>query len=221
MQLPNGLSELQFRSIEKAMQAERLGRYMAASNKDKALAFEIYIWNCELSETFYFSLHFAEVVCRNAIHFALVSRFSHTWFEEQIFLRILDKKYADELANVIEKETRQHDKTFTAHHVVSALSFGFWEHLTAKRFERLLWAKGIHHCFPNAPKNASYQDLQKLIESVRRWRNRIAHYQAIFDKGPSRKHQDTLDLIKWVCVDSSVMVGHLSKVTKTLALRPK
>jgi hypothetical protein len=133
----------------------------------------------------------------------------------------LEDRFRAELAEAVGKERDQHGASLTPHHVVSALTFGFWEHLATKRFERYLWAKGIQYAFPNAPKGKTFEDLHALIESVRRWRNRIAHHRAIFDKGPSRKHQDALELIKWVCGDTATWVASVSKVPTALALRPK
>jgi hypothetical protein len=63
--------------------------------------------------------------------------------------------------------------------------------------------------------------LHGLIESVRRWRNRIAHHQAIFDKGPVRKHNDALELIRWVCGDTGGWVAGSSEVPKAIAMRPR
>lgn len=220
MQLTNGLTTERFQRIECSLQWERISRYMPAAQKDKELALRYYLWNCDLSEAFYKSLHFSEIVCRNALQRTLVLRWGESWYKDAVFCRELDARFAKELSEAVVSETKQHNGKLTSHHIVSALNFGFWEHLTTKRFERLLWAKGIHHTFPYAPANRTYRDLHDLIESVRRWRNRIAHHRAIFDKGPSRKHQDTLELIKWVCGDTAGWVSSMSKVQQSIAARP-
>src|SRR5690606_15670189 len=170
-------------------------------------AFQFYLWNSVLCEAFLLPLHFAEVVARNALHQALLARGDTQWFENKTFLQLLEKRFNSELKEAIVRERKQHGGNLTSHHIVSALTFGFWEHLATKRFERYLWAKGIHGAFPCAPDGSTYEDLHKLIESVRRWRNRIAHHRAIFDKRPMRKHQDTLTLIKWVCGDTGAWVA--------------
>ncbi|MBX9759502.1 MAG: hypothetical protein K2Y29_12080 [Beijerinckiaceae bacterium] len=110
--------------------------------------------------------------------------------------------------------------SFSSHHVVSPLTFGFWQHLLTRRFERLLWPQGIHVGFPNAPSRARREDVYLLVESVRRWRNRIAHQQAIFDKSPMKKHQDALDLIGWCCGPTGAWVSSVSRVPRTIELRP-
>jgi hypothetical protein len=194
---------------------------MPVASSDDQMAFRFYLWNCALCEAFFISLHFAEIVCRNALNRALVSRCGPQWHENATLQILLQDRFRAELVEAVRKERRQHGGNLTSHHVVSALTFGFWEHLATKRFERFLWARGIHSAFPGAPANKTYADLHDLLESVRRWRNRIAHHRAVFDKGPMRKHQDALQLIKWACGDTGTWVASVSKVPAAIALRPK
>jgi hypothetical protein len=221
MQLINSPHDELFQKIEKALESQRLGRYFGAADKDKSRAFHFYLWNCSLCEAFHLSLHIAEIVCRNAIHQALLRRGDPNWFTNPTFRTILEPRFRGELDDAVYKERLQHGSGMTPHHVVSALTFGFWEHLTTKRFERFIWAKGIHLSFPNAPAKSTYEDLHGLIESVRRWRNRIAHHRAIFDKRPMRKHQDAIELINWVCDGTGSWVAAESKVPAAIRLRPK
>tara|TARA_R110002074_G_C12384163_1_gene652680 strand:- start:65 stop:727 length:663 start_codon:yes stop_codon:yes gene_type:complete len=220
MQLINPPSEKLIPIIELAMQLERLDRYMPAANKNRELAFRYYLWNCKLCESFHFPLHFSEIVCRNALHNALIKRAGAEWYTNVVFRNILDAQFQQELASAEFKERAQHGDKVTSHHIVSALTFGFWEHLTTKRFERFLWAKGIQNIFPCAPKEMTLLEIHDLIESVRRWRNRIAHHRAIFDKGPIRKYTDALMLIKIACADTSTWVSSSSEVQVALTLRP-
>lgn len=221
MQLPNAPDVDRFQSIEFALHGDRIARYMPAAGNKRSMAFQYYLWNCSLCEAFFVPLHFSEIVCRNAMHRAIMARGDPKWFDNRTFRQILDQRFRTELDAAISKEHAQHGARMTSHHIVSALTFGFREHLATKRFERYLWAKGIHGAFPTAPKNATYEQLHSLIESVRRWRNRIAHHRAIFDKGPMRKYKDALELISWVCGDTYVWVASVSRVPAAIAIRPK
>lgn len=220
MQLINAPAQGQFPAIEKALQPERIARYMPAANNDKGDAFKFYLWNCSLGEAFYVSLHFSEIVCRNAIHSALLNRCGDDWFRRDTLVNLLNRRFQSELDTVITEEGAKRQGNITANHVVSALTFGFWEHLTTKRFQRLLWPYGIRHNFPHAPQGKNREDLHDLIESVRRWRNRIAHHEPIFDKGPTRKHQDAMELIRWACRDTAAWVQSVSRVPSVVNLRP-
>jgi hypothetical protein len=220
MQLINAPDPRTFPSIEAALQSERIARYLPAAHKDKTVAFNYYLWNCLLCESFHVVMHFAEIVCRNALHNSLVKRCGLDWYNNDLFVKLLSDRFKTELRIALEQERLQHRDRVTSHHVVSALTFGFWEHLATKRFERFLWAKGIQNVFQHAPKDTSLDDVHALIESVRRWRNRIAHHRAIFDKRPMRKHQDALDLIALACPETASWVAAASKVPVAISLRP-
>lgn len=221
MQLINAPSSEKFQSVENAIQPERIRRYLPAANRDAAAAFRLYLWNFALCEPFFVSLHFAEIVCRNAIHRRLTERCGATWFENSTLIKIIDERFRYELMDAIDDERKQHGASLTAHHIVSALNFAFWEHLLTKNFERLLWAQGIQISFPNAPNRTTREEMRRQIEAVRRWRNRIAHHKAIFDKGPTKKHQEALWLIRWACSDTGEWVASVSKVPAAIAIRPE
>ncbi|HXC55164.1 MAG TPA: hypothetical protein VNU97_07715 [Rhizomicrobium sp.] len=220
MQLPNVPGAAQFLAIEKALQKQRLARYAAvAGSEDLGELLKFYMWNCALCEAFYLPLQMAEIVTRNAIHGALLFWLKDRWFENQTFIGILDPKFRDELAGHVVTNGELPD---AAHQICSSLSFGFWEHLTIKRFNRILWNKGIGHNFPQAPvKIDAREDLHALIEKVRRWRNRIAHHKPIYDRSPSDKYQDVLTLIRWVCNDTANWVASISRVQQVINAKPQ
>lgn len=106
-------------------------------------------------------------------------------------------------------------------HIVSALNFGFWDHLTTKRFDNMLWVRGIKHPFPNAyAANKTIRDVNAQIETIRQWRNRIAHYRSIFDKSPQRKYEEILTLIEWTCKATAQWVRDNSKVDAVMRHAP-
>ncbi|WP_425404010.1 hypothetical protein [Hwanghaeella sp.] len=220
MQITNPPDAGKFPAIEAAIQKERLQRYLPAAGGDAEEAFRYYLWNCNLCESFYLPLQFAEVLTRNAVHRCLIARLGEEWYLHTTFRRLLDGQFERELQRAIDDETAQHQGNLTNHHICSALTFGFWEHLTIKRFSRLLWSRGLHHSFPNIGTNTR-EDLHELIEKVRRWRNRIAHHRAIFDKGPSKKFQETMDLITLVCSDTADWTTSVSNVQQTISMRPE
>src|ERR1700704_2905414 len=129
VQLINGPPSEQFLAIERALQPERVARYMAAAGQEKEAAFAFYLWNCALGEAFYVPLHFCEIVCRNAIHAALCGGFGENWYRDKLLVRLLSERFAGELQRAVEDERKRQGAAMTCHHVVSALTFGFWEHL--------------------------------------------------------------------------------------------
>lgn len=207
-------------AVANALQPVRLKRYFQNYDQNIEKAFEFYCWNISISSAFHFPTHIAEVCCRNSIHRALVYRLGENWFENKTYRGILGGKFLTELDGAIADERDQHGDDVTGDHVASALTFGFWEHMATKRFERLLWNRGIRHNFPEAPWDRKLEHLHELIESVRRWRNRIAHHRAIFDKRPTAKYQDCLDLIGWSCSRTRNWVAANATVTQAIQDRP-
>lgn len=221
MQLTNAPTKEQFPYIELAIRPNRLARYLPAAENDPRVAFRYYLWNAALCESFHLPLHFSEIVCRNAFHIGLIRRLSDHWYSDKVFNSLLDSRFQSELSAVLIQEAHDHGQNMTGHHIVAGLTFGFWEHLATKRFERFLWAKGLQAIFPCAPSGKTYEDLHKLIEKIRRWRNRIAHHRAIFDKGPMQKYQEALELIRWTCGTTGTWVASASQVPIAISLRPK
>jgi len=221
MQDKNYLQIANHAATEGALSKQRLSRFSLGGIIDSKKSIELYLWNCRLCAEFIISLHFAEVVTRNSIQKALHVRIKNPWFEDEVFLRLLDQKQKEHLESVINNERAQHKNSMSDDHVVSSLNFGFWDHLTTKRFDRLLWLRGIKHNFPNAfSKGLTIRDINRKIQTVRQWRNRIAHHRAIFDMEPERKFDETIELIGFACADTADMVKTNSRVLEVLASPP-
>ena len=217
------LSEISLQAIEIAMHPGRLKRYTHEGNYSISSALRLYYWNCELCEAFYFPLQIAEVLTRNAIHQAVHHRYGEEWYAEAKFVNELTPMFRTELGSAVVKETEQHGRKVTAHHIVSGLTFGFWEGLCRKNFRHLLWRgsnNGLAHQFPNAAKGETVQSLHDKIQRVRQWRNRIFHHRAIFDKEPLAKYAETLSLINWMCAETAFFVKAMGRVEQVHARRP-
>lgn len=211
-------------SVEKTLtdglSAARVGRYTAAAATDRVSPVSTYMWNCRISSEFYLPLHLAEIATRNTIHKSLLFR-DKDWPSNPTLRGIMGGKFKSELDAAVAEEKAQHGTSMTCDHIVSALTFGFWEHLTTKRFERFLFPKGISITFKGAPMGKRIHDLHDLIESVRRWRNRIAHHNPIFDKNPSSKYHDALTLIEWCSPAMNKWVASANSVQAIINDRPK
>jgi hypothetical protein len=204
-------------ALELAISKQRLGRYCHNRDYNIEDAVAIYLWNCRLAEAFNFSTHVCEIVVRNSIQKSLRVRFANPWFEQYAFLSLLDRKHQDDLSRTISEEKELHKSRMSDDHIVSSLSFGFWEHLTTKRFDRTLWLRGIKHSFPNAFKvGLTIRAVNARIQTARQWRNRVAHHRALFDREPDRKFEERVALIGWTCEDAALWVRQNSTVLAVL-----
>ena len=221
IQLPEPPNPVELAAIQAAIHPTRLSRYRPASNGSTESAFRIYVWNGSLCESFHIVVHFCEICTRNAIHKAVSAQYGQQWFRSDRFREPLSQRFRDELDYAMRDEFDQHGKAMTENHIVSAMTLGFWEHLTTKRFKRHLWRNGIQISFPSAPAGKGLDELRERIIKLRQWRNRIAHHRAIFDKSPMRKYQEALELISWSCQITSTWVAHAASVPVAISLRPK
>lgn len=220
MQLTNEPTAAQFPAIIAAMHDDRIDRYMPAAGGSKEDAFRLYLWNGALCEAFYLPLHIAEISVRNAIHTRLSTRLGEQWYDNKTLKNVMGERQLRDMEDAVREERHRHGVLMNRHHLVSSLSFGFWQHLLTNRFHRLLWPRGMLDAFPNLPNQFERHDVHDRVEIIRKWRNRIAHHKAIFDEGPTRKHQETIQLVRWVCHDVADWLTAASKVPIAVALRP-
>lgn len=220
MQLTKFPNDAQFEEILQTLHPSRIERYRPASGGNIHEAFRLYQWNCLLCEAFHGPLHYAEIATRNAIHTRLLDRLGEEWYQNETLRKQLGEFWTDQLDRKVEGQREQHGPATSCHHIVSALPLGFWLNLLTKRFDRFLGWGNIREAFPNAPRAFSRQDIYEKVDTIRQWRNRIAHHQAIFDKSPMRHYQDTLMLIRWSSHELADWVTHTSHVAQAIDLRP-
>lgn len=173
-----------FSNIESAISKYRLSRYMSAAKNDRHMALRLYIWNIRICESFYLPVQFAEVGARNAIMVPVNKRFKAQWYDAPAFQNILTPRFQNELKETVAKQKRKHGQAMMGHHVVSALSLGFWVEMMSASYDQHLWANGIHNSFPGAAAGTNRAELFLMLEDMRRLRNAVMHHEALFDRSP-------------------------------------
>jgi len=197
-----------------------LARYLPEAKGNRHLALRLYIWNARLCESFYLPIQLAEVAARNAIHKPVERRFRADWYVSAGFEAILPPKLKDELKKVVSDERRGRGSQFTVNHVVAGLSFGFWLNLLTSSYDKHLWANGLRGSFPRLPRSVDRQQLHERLDQLRRFRNKIAHHYAIFDKSPRAELQNAMQILDWICADSHWLAGELAGVVRVLSNKP-
>lgn len=210
-------------ALERTLSAARLGRYLPAAGGDRHRALRLYIWNVRLCEAFYLPCQIAEVSIRNSISRALASHYkTNQWYVKGGFRCLLPPRLANELNDVIADKQRDHGARMTHDHIIAGLSFGFWSQTLTKNFEHSgVWPAHIPQAFPHAPSGINRKELYRRVDSIRSFRNRIAHHCAIFDKSPKAMHDEIMEMIGWACPETAWLVTGLSKVSQTINARPR
>jgi len=163
--------------FEKKLSKPRLSRYKNAFNGDMEKPLLLYELNIELSKQFYGILNFFEIMLRNAINEHYSHYFSNNnWISSKLntnFFVEHNKKSA-----IKEEDRLLKANCYSADKLVASLSLGFWVSL----FSKHSYAKGnktLLQIFPNKQKGMNQKEIYNELDSIRVFRNRIAHYESI------------------------------------------
>lgn len=143
--------------------------------------FDEYKQNIKDSEEYYILLSIFEISLRNSIDNYFRKKISSDWLNSQI-LHPDTKQRIIESRNKISqrKEKISHDK------IIAELPFGFWTSLFRKSYSNLFRIKDIKNIFPNIPKKSekliTRYILDKELNKIRKFRNRVFHYEKIINK---------------------------------------
>jgi hypothetical protein len=138
--------------------------------------------NIDISESFYRKLFIFETFLRNRIDAEFTKTFGGNWL-------ILDKTNIKFQERGIEKIKEVHkrfkNKNLTHNMILENLTFGFWVGLFHGYYNRQVWEKHkmIEHIFPHIHASDRGLDvIQKDIDTVRKFRNKIFHFADILSE---------------------------------------
>ena len=108
--------------------------------------------------------------------------------------------------------------------VVAARSYGFWSSLVGPggscQYETQFWQPALVKAFPNNQVVASRRAaMSRNLESVRLFRNRIAHHEPIFRRHLAADHDTLLRLADTIDHNLADYVADHSRVPEVLAQR--
>lgn len=203
-----------FQSLERSISSARLSTYSNHSNGNTHLIAN-YVLNAKISENFYFLLQNLEVSLRNAIYDGFKNRYPSRNF---FYLHETNPK------NRYKSRQEHHDigcwkmlcgakynlrnTTINDGKIIAELNFGFWTKiiLSTDRKYTNMWRAIFLDVFPNY-KIVHSIDNDKVsvgnkIDQIRVFRNRIFHYEPIFNY-PNLKqiHDDILEVLGWLNKD--------------------
>jgi hypothetical protein len=208
------------RALEDAVSRTRLEAYRPAGAADLDMVVN-YLWNTELSEALYPSLQAFEIALRNGIHRALTVQFgTELWFDRGILLEWQEKTLEE-----ARRELTLHRKPHEPGRIVAELSFGFWSSMFNSPYEEPLWyangAASLDIVFPHIPRAMrTRRTISRRIERIRRLRNRVFHYEPIWNKADlHQRHQQILEALAWISPETREMVGQLDRFEHILSGR--
>lgn len=168
----------------------RYSVYASAANGDPQRAYDLYLWNANLSQVLLRDISFFEVALRNSQDRCLSERWvgeSHWLLDPASPVRrpILRKSRGgsafdanDRNRQMIGRITDGPRGTSDPNRIVSRLTLGFWTHLFDTNHERDLWIPYLHAAWP---KGTNRSELYSELNTINVMRNRAAHSEKLFD----------------------------------------
>lgn len=157
-----------------SVNVKRLAPYIEFAEYIEEIGAKLYLWNMQISSSFWFAFHILEVTLRNSIDIQMkIITNNDDWLNDKLL-------HEKEINKVLEarKKLHNHQKSVTHDKTIAELNFGFWLSLFQRNYHKALWEAGLYKCFPNyeGKRSEIYQTLEILV----RLRNRIAHHEPIF-----------------------------------------
>lgn len=212
------MDEYEYRDIFGALSDPRFRKYLEAAGGDPQAGLALYHWNLEVAAAFYPLLHWVEIGWRNAIHRELGQHFGRPdWW----VAAPLDANGRNKVKRAQEQLARRKRIDCTPDDLVTEFSFGFWVSLLSRGdgYDRALWVPALHKAFPYF--RGRRRELHVEVLLVLYFRNRVMHYEPVFNADLARYRETILRLLRYV---SPVLLGlacAVDRVPDVLARRPR
>jgi hypothetical protein len=220
--MPYAFSNAEISDFEALLSPPRFATYLRETNGDRHRALELCIWNTQVSEAFYSILQFCELAVRNAAVEAIESEFGANWHLNRGFVYTLSTakgRYSPrtDLVNCSQNQP-------TAGKVVAELKFAFWQYIFVKSHDQRLWLPHLAAIFPGCDNALSVAQARAKIHSdldaIRKFRNRVAHHEPIFNRNLIEDKERILTLVSWRRPALEPWINQFEQVSQLLQARP-
>lgn len=223
MQSPD-LEKAHLTEVYSSFPAGRLAPYLIECDEDPIVALQLYDWNTRASGALYETLSHFEVIFRNRMDDALVSRHKFKnrpgdWLDDAHgeFTGPASKAMADAKARASEGSG---SSVPPRGRILAELNLGFWRRLLDARYEAI-HGSAVMRMFPAFKRrnNADMVNLRQLIEPLYSLRNRIAHLEPVWPLNLSARSDDAIGIIRSVNEQTAMWVANRSRLNALLAER--
>ena len=197
-----------FKAIEISISKERLRRYQT-SDDDVSSAIALYERNTRLAEAFYTALQGFEICFRNKIHAALEEDYGAQCLMQDAIPLIADG--ALHLRDA-KRRLQMPRRVLSEGAIVAELSLGFWVGLIGPPYDANLWRRSLFKVFSKNGRPMRRKDVHGRFNAIRRFRNRIAHHEPIWDQDVVGRHAEIIEAIGWMCGDTALWVDRRSRL---------
>ena len=178
-------------SLERTISRDRLTKYLLATANDLDASLTLYERNTRLSEAMYSPLQSLEVCLRNSINIEMRLAYGDDWLTNGA------APLAPNAHRMIQDAVTECGAAYTINDLVAELKFAFWVGLTGPGYDASLWRSVIHKAF-RAQGGKKRDRVNRRLNAIRRFRNRVAHHEPIFATA-NQLHAECLETIGWMC----------------------
>lgn len=175
---------------------QNLTKYISVPRLEAYSDFDEYKTNIQYCKRCYVYLNILEVALRNAINDFACSVFGDNW----LTTKSLDRFKRSQVDSILEKDSQA-----TNDIIVSRLHFSFWCSMFDKytKGNLALRDKNLKSIFQGIPDDMSVSDIRNKLDRVRRFRNRVYHYEKVINTKYFTIENDILDIVRYI--DSSLL----------------
>ncbi|MFD5316857.1 hypothetical protein [Streptomyces sp. NPDC127098] len=203
-----------------AISAERFRPFLDECGGDPLVALRLYCWDGEASRAFLSLLRDFEVALRNALHAKLAGRYGQPdwWASPRVHLTF---KGREQVRGAEQSLAREHGSAFGPSDMVAKLTLGFWVGLIGRgqNYEMQFWNPALRHAFRGY--RGRRGDLQRKLDHVRRFRNRIGHHERVCHRHLDMDFETLLELMGYVSPEKAALHRQFSQIPEVLARKSR
>ena len=171
-------------------------KYISEARFSKYDSIEEYKENIQLSMNFYIPLSVIEISLRNAINSQFSIFYGQNWLLNEA--QFLQADALTKIAHAKDKLTKRNE-TITHSKLTAELTFGFWTSLFQKPYDKTMRLQTLRGIFSNLPRKEGKPIDRKVMSSkldhIRKFRNRIFHFEKIINKEEYKNINEEIDEI--------------------------
>lgn len=214
----------ELRELPVVISGPRFATYLRATANDHDYALRLYHWNLEVSSAFIVPLQICEVAVRNGIVEAIEAVHGPNWPRSNGFQRSLPTPRSQYQYNPATNLRAAAAKLPTTGKVVAELNFAFWEKVFTVGQDQRLWLPHFRTSFPGVPLTTAIPTARAqaftAMQTIRHFRNRIAHHEPIFARNLTADYTLIHDVIRWRSPVAANWVSKVERVTSLIAVKP-
>lgn len=193
----------------------RMAPYLKGSDTAEAVL-KKYHFNITLSEAMIPALHYLEICLRNRMDQLFCGIYGAAWLINNPKDLMIFPEDIKKIQKIVARVERENHREATHGDIISQMTFGFWCSFFHRKYDPVIWHRkdSILSVFPHLQRvNRKRSHIEQRIGKIKDIRNRIAHYEPIWNGKTSmiEIHTICLDLIGAISKDALLMLKTIDR----------